>query len=355
MVPIQDFELYVCQPELPIREVMHRIDLLPVRDKFQIVVNEHYQVLGTVTDGDIRRGLLRGHALSDRVDAAMHVSMHLGKKGENEANLAQLKAIESNVPFLPIVDASGRLCEIIVPGNQHAAVSRNVHALVQAGGFGTRLGPRTRDVPKPLLPIGGRPILDYILERLERSGVSKVWLSVHYLPEQIENFIANRDNKTRVSILREEYPLGTAGSISLIPENDFLDLLVVNGDVLTQLDFDTFMNFHQDHRNEATVAAAMHEVKIPFGVIQYAENGSFNGINEKPTLRHFVSAGINIFSRNLCNLVAKDEVIDMPDLIHRGKSLGMSVGVFPMHEYWTDVGTPEDFAKADKAINENET
>ena len=353
MVTILDFQLYVCPPTLPIRDVMSRIDRLPVRDKFQIVVNDNHQVLGTVTDGDIRRGLLRGHALSDAVEVAMHVSMRLGKQGADDANLAQLNAIESNVPFLPIVDDTGRLCEIIVPGNRHAALHRNVHALVQAGGFGKRLGSKTRDVPKPLLPIGGRPILDYILERLERSGVSKVWLSVHYLPEKIEEFVANRDNKTQVNILHEEYPLGTAGSISLIPDNDFLDLLVVNGDILTQLDFDTFMNFHQDHGNEATVAAAMHEVKIPFGVIQYAENGSFNSIDEKPTLRHFVSAGINIFSRNLCNLVAKDEVIDMPDLIHRGKSLGMSVGVFPIHEYWTDVGTPEDFAKADKAINEN--
>jgi dTDP-glucose pyrophosphorylase len=353
MITILDLDIYLCSPDVPIRDVMNRIDKLPVRDKFQIVVDKNLNVLGTVTDGDIRRALLKGRELADQISDAMHVTMRLGTKGATNANLENLNSIESNVPFLPIIDSDNRLCEIIVPGRSPKA-NHKVHALVQAGGFGRRLGAKTRDVPKPLLPIGGRPILDYILERLENSGVSKIWLSVHYLPDQIASFIDNRNNKVEICLLQEETPLGTAGSISLIGDTNFTDLLVVNGDVLTQLDFDLFVNFHQDHGNEATVAAAMHEVKIPFGVIQYAENGSFNSIDEKPTLRHFVSAGINIFSRNLCNLVAKDEVIDMPDLIHRGKSLGMSVGVFPIHEYWTDVGTPEDFAKADKAINEND-
>ena len=351
---LTDLVHYICGPETCLREVVSRIDRLPAGDKFQVIVGDDTKVLGTVTDGDIRRAILNGCDLDSPIAPAMHTEMTVGRQGEAKANRDYLASLESNVPFLPVVDADGRLREILLP--EHGAFRhRNLHALVQAGGFGRRLGRRTRKTPKPLLPIAGRPILDHILERLENSGVRHIWLSVHYLSEQIEAFVAARRNRSRIGLLYEDQPLGTAGSIGLIPDRSFTDLLVVNGDILTSLDFDTFVHFHYEHENEATIAAAICDVQIPFGVIRYSESGAFQGIDEKPRLRHFVSAGINILSDDLCRLVGKNAVLDMPSLINRGQAVGMSFDVFPIHEYWTDMGRPEDFDAADSRYRQATT
>lgn len=333
-----------CGEEMTIRNAMGRINQMPTAQQFQIVLDAANRVVGTVTDGDIRRALLRGVNLDEPVTACMHRNSAVGAVGQNEMNYRTLASLSSNVRFLPVVDGEGRLVSILTPAEH---IESKVHALVMAGGFGRRMGERTINVPKPLLKIGEQPILGHILDRLEECGISSITVSVHYLADQIVRFVEGHGKDAKIDIIHEQMPIGTAGAIRLLPRRDFDSLMVLNADILTSLKLDAFVRFHNEQKNDATIAAATHEVQIPYGVIEHTESGLFRGIAEKPVLRHFVSAGINLLSRDICRLVPEDGALDMPDLLRRGHTAGMRIGVFPIHEYWTDVGRPEDFDRAD--------
>lgn len=347
MIRLSDLTPLVCGLETPITQALSRLAETPYL--FQLIVDENGRLVGTFTDSDMRRAILRGVPVDAPVRRCMHESPIVGRAGQDGDNLERLATIPGLVAFLPVLDEAGRVAEVLIakPG------VRTTPALIMAGGLGSRFGDLTASKPKPLLDIAGRPILDHILERLENDGIRSIYVSVHYLADQIEHFIAGRENRADVVLLREDRPLGTAGALARLHDEPEGDVLVINGDLVTQTDFHALETFHHRHGHDATISVASYEFTIPYGVVQHGEDGQFHGIQEKPRQTFFVAAGIYMVSSKVAALVPPDEAIDMPELLNRARNSGLSIGVFPVHEYWRDVGHPADLARADRDVADN--
>jgi dTDP-glucose pyrophosphorylase len=346
MIVITEFGEHACAPDTSIRALLKRIDASPYL--FQIVVDATGHLLGTVTDGDIRRAMLHGVGLDDPASACMQKAPITGRAGDVEGNLKKLANLGSSRSFLPVVDQSGLVCEILLGAGGEPAIKQ---ALVMAGGPGTRLGTRTRTTPKPLLDVGGKPILEHVLANLENAAVPNIVVSVHYLADQIEAFVAQRPNRARIELVHEQHRLGTAGALRLLSTKMAREpVLIVNGDIITSVDFTALYDFHMRHGFDGTIAVARHEVDIPFGLVRYNDEGLFDRIEEKPRLTNFVAAGVYYLSPQFLALVPEGQPMDMPELLNLGKSIGLRTGLFPIHEYWTDVGRPDDLEAADRMI-----
>ncbi len=343
MISITDFTTHVCRDKAIIREVLARIDASPYL--FQMVLDDGGRLLGTVTDGDIRRAMLHGTGLEDPVDQCMQKHPTVGALGDASQNHDLLNNLGSTRAFLPVLDKDGIVREILVAANGPGASS----AIVMAGGAGRRLGEQTKNTPKPMLHVGGKPILDRVIASLEDAGVGRILVAVHYLGHQIETFLGNRDNRASIDLVWEPAPLGTAGALGLLGDRaPYEPTLVVNGDVLTKVDYAALHEFHSRHRFDGTVAVTRFDVDIPFGVIRYGNDGLFDSIEEKPRISSFVAAGVYYLSPAYFPLVPPGERMDMPELLNTGKGIGLQTGLFPIYEYWTDVGHPDDLAAADQ-------
>jgi dTDP-glucose pyrophosphorylase len=339
VIRLKDLTEIICAPDTPTSEIL--LGLNESVYLFFCVVDSDRRLLGTITDGDIRRAILEGATLNDPASRCMYQNAVSGVLGADEENELHLRSL----PFLPILDTENRLLEVLVPA---PVVPGLRTALVMAGGFGKRLGEKTRNTPKPLLPIGEKPILERILDDLEANGVQEIFISVHYLAEQIEEFILHRKSAAEIRILREKKMLGTAGALALLPPKPMNPVLVVNGDLITRTDFAALNDFHWRHNHDATIAVAQHEMEIPFGVVQHDGNGMFLGIEEKPLTQHFVAAGIYYLSPEFMALIPHGRRMDMPDLLNSGREIGLRIGLFPIHEYWRDIGRPGDFEAASR-------
>jgi len=335
-----DLTQLVCRPDQTVREALERITESGVLA--QIVVNADGALVGTVTDADVRRAILRGINVDGPVRDCAHTTPIVGLEGEDEENIARLHSIPGLVPFLPIVDAARRPLEVWV----RQPANRKMPALVMAGGLGTRLGELTRNTPKPLLDVAGAPILEHVLRQLEKGGSREIFVSVHHLSDQVRRFVEARRGEARLSIVEEIEPLGTAGAVANVSLKDAEGLIVANGDLVTQIDFHALELFHLRQGNDVTISAASYEVAVPYGVIRHAPDGTFTGLEEKPDLTFMVAAGIYALSPAAAALVPPDRRSDMPELINRAKSIGLRVGVFPIHEYWRDVGQRHDLDAA---------
>jgi dTDP-glucose pyrophosphorylase len=339
---LQPDDRMTCGAGVPVRDVLGQISATPF--VAQIVVDEARRVVGVMTDGDIRRALLRGLDLDRPVREVMNDRPMLGRVGEDGRNAEALHATRSVARFLPILDAEGRLACVWISA---AARPSSLTALVMAGGLGSRLGERTATTPKPLLPVAGKPIMEHVLTRLEDAGVGLIYVSVHYLAHRIEEFLRERASRADIRVLHEAQRLGTAGALGILPERPTGPVLVLNGDVLTQADFSALEAFHHRHEHDATIAVAHHHVRVPYGVVRHDETGQFQGIDEKPVLRNFVAAGIYCVGPEVVTLAPPNARMDMPELLNESRRAGLRVGLFPIHEYWADVGRPEDLEAAD--------
>jgi NDP-sugar pyrophosphorylase family protein len=215
-----------------------------------------------------------------------------------------------------------------------------------AGGLGTRLRPLTEDCPKPMLPVAGKPLLQNILEGFIASGFHRFYISVHYLADVIKKHFGDGERwGITIRYIEEDRPLGTAGALGLLPSVDHLPLIVMNGDLLTRVDFAELLDFHEGQKAEVTVGVREYEMQVPFGVIR-SEGQNVVGIVEKPIQRFFVNAGIYVLSPRLVHTVAAGEHLDMPDLIQQVLDRQSPVAMYPIHEYWLDIGRPDDFVRA---------
>jgi dTDP-glucose pyrophosphorylase len=340
---------FICDKVATIGDVMARFNVSS--HHFILVIDATRRLLGTVTDGDLRRALLQPDiTTAHSVTICMQAAPLIGQIDESELNEAKLWRLDTPDPFLPIVNTSNQVVEVLVADRD---ARESIFALVMAGGFGRRLGEKTKTKPKPLLPIGEKPILGHILDQLERAGISKIYIAVHHLADQISQFIADRENTADICLIEESMPLGTAGAISLLPEDISGDFLVINGDVMSKVDIEQLRDMHRRNLNDATIAVARYEVEIPYGIVQHDEAGQFLGVAEKPKLNHFVAAGIYVLSSVVKSLVQKNTYTDMPELLNEGRSIGLKIGLFPLHEYWIDIGQLEDFETAQKDHNES--
>ena len=336
------------RPDAPLVEAVKAIETSLRR--IAIVTDERGRVIGTLTDGDVRRCLLAGGTLETAVSRAMNSKPVTAELNSTHAYLIDLLR-SANVMALPLVDGAGvfqRVVHLTDLGHEEPVDDARgfAFAVIMAGGEGTRLRPITHEVPKPMLEIGGMPMLARQIERLARAGVKRVYISLNYLGHVIEeHFRDGADFGIEVRYLREQERLGTAGALSLLPERPQAPVLVMNGDILTTSDFGSLFAFHQSYGAHITVAAVDYRVNIPYGVLQ-SEGAFVTGVTEKPSQRFLCNAGIYAVSPDSLSLLQGSTFQNITDLIQKCIDGGLPVAVFPVHEYWSDVGTPDDLEKA---------
>ena len=339
--------------EWTIRRVMEQID----RNGYglAVVVDREGRLLDTVTDGDIRRAILSDTDLDQPVEALLGRERLTGRKspvtapaGTAPGELLRLMN-ELSIRHVPLVDPEGRLTDIAVLSELVKEYDLPITAVVMAGGYGTRLRPLTDDIPKTMLPVGDRPILQRIVEQLRESGIRQVNVTTHYKKEVIsEHFGDGREFGIEIQYVEEHRPLGTAGALSLVEAAED-PILVINGDILTGLDFRAMLEFHRDHQADMTVAVKQQDMEIPFGVVE-VDGVRVTGITEKPVVKHFINAGIYLLNPAVRRFIPQGQPYDMPDLITQLISEGLTVVGFPVTEYWMDIGRVEDYRKAQTEV-----
>jgi len=339
----------VIEPSLSIREALKIID----REALRVaLVVDNNRLIGIVTDGDIRRSILKGVELTDSVNKIMNtnpLTADVNITSEELKKTMQQKQILS----LPLTDDSGHLVGLKTLYDTLAVKRRENPVFIMAGGFGTRLKPLTDNCPKPMLKVGNKPMLETLINSFKSYGFYKFYISTHYLPDVIMNYFGNGENMdVEITYVHEETPLGTGGALSLLPDTLPVEpLIMINGDILTKVDFSKVLDFHIKQKSDATMCVRDYEVKVPFGVIE-GEGHQITAMVEKPTYRYFVNAGIYIISHHIIKSLSKNERLDMPSLFEIKQKAGCKVLKFPIHEYWLDVGRHDDFNKAQRDIIE---
>jgi len=255
-------------------------------------------------------------------------------------------AAYSDLKYVPLLNSEHMLLDVIqVDGSQQPSSLPNV-VVIMAGGKGTRLHPYTLDCPKPMLPIAGKPMLHILLDQCISYGFDHIYISVNYLKEQIIDYFGDGSRfGVKIEYLVEEIPLGTAGSLQLIPVVPNVPFLVMNGDVLTQLDFRHLLQYHNEHKSDATICAREDQFQLPFGVVKHSDS-NFIAIEEKPITKYLVNAGVYVLGPEILKLIQTNTYLDMPTLLTKAKETGYKVNVCPLHEYWIDVGRPESLKQA---------
>lgn len=310
-----------------------------------LVVQEDDKLVGTLTDGDIRRAFLKGFSLDDAIDEIMHTNPMVVPPEISRS--AVLKMMQINkFSQVPTIDEAGRVVGLHVWDEIIKPKQINTAMVIMAGGKGTRLRPHTENCPKPMLEVSGKPMLQHIIERARDNGISNFFISLNYLGEMIEAYFGDGSAfGVEIVYLREDAPLGTAGSLSLIENRPDSPLIVTNGDVITDVQYSEILDYHERHKAMATMAVKQHEMQNQFGVVQ--TNGlEIEGFEEKPVYRSYVNAGIYVVSPEGLDCLQSGEACDMPALFQRLKEKNDRIIVYPMHEPWLDVGRPDDLQAA---------
>lgn len=311
-----------------------------------LVVNERQQFIGIVTDGDIRRALIDGISLTETVADVMNTSPKVGALTDSKQQ--RIAKMEQHRLFqLPIVDAGGKLLGLETLQELYKHPQHANPVFIMAGGFGRRLHPYTDTCPKPMLHVGGRPILETIIENFAQAGFKHFYIAVHYLSQQIKDHFGDGSNwGVEITYLEEHEPLGTAGALGLLPDHiPDLPMIIMNGDILTQIDFPRLLNFHNDNQAVATLCVRNYEHQVPFGVVEL-NHKRVTGIVEKPIHTCFTSAGVYVLNAALIKTIRADKRLDMPDLLNQQIQDNALVTMFPVHDYWLDIGQKTDFLRA---------
>lgn len=317
--------------------------------KMALVVDEHEQLLGIVSDGDIRRALIAHKTMETPICEVMNVKPLTAKSATNKRKLLDLMH-SKGLLSVPIVN-NGVLVGLETLQKITQKPSFDNPVFLMAGGFGTRLRPLTDNCPKPLLKLGEKPILETILESFIACGFHQFYISTHYLPEAIQSHFGDgRKWDVDIHYIHEEAPLGTGGSLGLLPKDlPDLPIIMMNGDVLTKIDFAQLLAYHNEENPFCTVCVREDEYQIPYGVIE-AEGNKITNLVEKPTQKYFINAGVYVVSKELVNQVENQQRIDMTDLIESAIKRDDFIAMFPVHEYWLDIGKMVDFYQAQKDV-----
>lgn len=320
-----------------------------------LVVGAGGALENTITDGDLRRAILRGSSLeAPLAQLRRERPPVVAKAGASRRELAALMRARK-LRQIPLVDSCGRpqelvLAEDLLPPEQVAPYT----AVVMAGGLGSRMLPLTAHTPKPLLPIAGKPLVERTIQQLKAAGIQQVYLTTHYKADAFPQYFgAGENHGLAIRYIQEQSPLGTAGALSHVAPDD-RPLLVVNGDIVTDLNYRSMMSFHRECVADLTVAIRHYEFRVPYGVVKLEET-SVSDIVEKPVQGVFVNAGIYIVAREICDLVPAGSAFDMPDLIRAAIAASKKVVAFPISEYWIDVGEPQSYSQAQQDAAEHET
>lgn len=302
------------------------------------------RLVGLVTDGDIRRAMLSRVSLEAPCEIIASRSPITAPAATSEADALQLMN-RHNIDQLPLVDDQGNVTEFLLRRDLVEEDQLRLSAVIMAGGFGTRLRPLTEQVPKPMLPVGDRPLLERTIRQLRRAGIRDMSLVMHYLPDKIaEHFGDGSAFGVRLTYQREERPMGTAGGLRLL-ERPGGPFVVINGDILTGVSFHDMLRYHRSHGADITVGVRKYEVAVPFGVVE-CDDVQITRVTEKPSVTFFINAGIYLLEPAVRDLIPDGRRFDMTDLIPAVVAAGRTVVAFPIREYWLDVGRLEDYQKA---------
>jgi dTDP-glucose pyrophosphorylase len=318
--------------------------------RIALVVDDAGTLQGTLTDGDVRRALLKHLSLDTPVNRVMNANPKTAGLSWTANRILSLME-QHEVLQLPLVDSD---CKIVGLANLHDLLNKHRHdnpVFLMAGGFGTRLRPLTNNCPKPMLKVGDKPILEQILLSFVNAGFHRFYISTHYMPEVIRDYFGSGE-KWGVSIqyIHEDEPLGTGGALGLLPHEEIdLPLFMMNGDLLTSLNIHSFLEFHENHGSVATMCVRKYEHQVPYGVIT-SDGTQIKSMVEKPVHKFFVNAGIYLLNPELVKSVERGVRVDMPTLLEQEIEEGRPVNMFPVHEYWLDIGQMGDFERAQNEV-----
>ncbi len=313
-----------------------------------LLSDEDGRLLGMITDGDVRRAILKNVPLSEPVTVIANPDPLVGSPDISQAEALHLMDTGRTfvVNHLPIVDDNRHVTDLILRRDLVCEEAMPVKAVIMAGGFGSRLRPLTEDVPKPMLPVGGRPLMEHAINQLRLAGIKQVHVTTHYMQHKIAEYFGNGEAfGLEINYVPEEQPLGTAGALGLmnLPAEP---VLVINGDIITRVDFRAMLNYHREHKADMTIAVRQYSLQIPYGVVE-CEGPDVSCVNEKPRYTFLVNAGIYLLEPSSYKYIPTNGVrFDMTDLIQGLIQNRRTVISFPIMEYWLDIGQIEDYEKA---------
>ncbi|MBL1140601.1 MAG: NTP transferase domain-containing protein [Proteobacteria bacterium] len=331
-------------PKTTLREVIRIIDAAAT--KLALVVDNDHRLLGTLADGDIRRGFLRGLELSDTAASCMHENPATANI-DDSSHVILTKMRKLGIQQIPLLDNHGRVVDLKLLKDFLTVPERNNWVIIMAGGLGTRLKELTKDTPKPMLSIGDRPLLETIISRFIDQGFSNFLLAVNYKSHKIEEYFGNGEKLgVNINYLRENKRLGTAGALSMLPSEISEPLLITNADLLSTVDYGELLDSHYNSGAVATMAVREYEYQIPYGVVEVSTDKKILALEEKPVHQTLVNAGIYVLSPVALKYIAHDVYVDMPEVFSAVLSAGHQAVCHPVHGYWLDIGKHEDFNQA---------
>ncbi|GAA0078691.1 nucleotidyltransferase family protein [Clostridium sp. CTA-5] len=312
------------------------------------VVDSNKSLIGSVTDGDIRRAILNDVQLNEEIGKIMHINPIRVK---NEMSRDEIKDIfiKKAIQVIPIVDDNDRVIDMITINDILLPCGKENKVIIMAGGLGTRLKNLTKEIPKPMLKVGDEPMLKHIINNFKQYGYNKMLLSVNYKSEIIENYFQDGfAYGVKINYIKENKRLGTAGGIKLAKEYIDSSFFVINGDIFTNLNVENMMNFHLENNFDITVGTRAHSIQFPYGVINTNKN-LITSLTEKPIINYLINAGIYCLNPKVIDLIPSNEYFEITDLINKCIENGLKVGHYEIKDYWLDIGRVEDYNK----INEN--
>jgi len=318
-----------------------------------LVVDNTMHLLGTISDGDYRRAVLAGYNLDTSVNVLLEQKINTpfdypitAMNGSTPDELLDKMRLHG-VRQIPIIDDNKKVINFARIDDLMPSQELPLRAVVMAGGFGTRLRPLTNDMPKPMLEVGGKPVMEHVVEQLKNAGIRHVSIATHYKPEQIEKYFGDGSAfGVQLSYVNEDKPLGTGGALGLMQVPDS-PLLIINGDIITHVNFRSMLSYHQEHKADMTVAVRQYSMQVPFGVVEYDGPRILN-ISEKPLVNYMVNAGIYLIEPLVYQFIPRGESFHMTDLIGWLRKADKLVVGFPVTEYWLDIGQHDDYIKAQK-------
>lgn len=339
---------YLISEDLTLEKALDRLNRFAV-DPVLFTVDGEGRLTGSLTDGDVRRGLIEGRGIDDPVGTFVNRKpRHIDRSDYSVRHIEKMRE-EEGVKVLPVTDGEGRVVDILNFRTTRTLLP--VDAVIMAGGLGRRLRPLTEETPKPLLEIGGKPIVEYNLDLMARYGVRDVWMTLRYLGQQIVDRFGDGGRRgQRIRYVWEEKPLGTAGALALADDFGHDHLLVMNSDLLTTIDLEEFYRYFLDEEADMAVAARPYLVELPYAVME-SERGKVTSLKEKPSYTFHLNTGIYLMKREMIDYIPKGEFYDITQLMEKLIDEGKKVVSSPFSGYWLDIGKHEDFEKAQEDIH----
>ncbi|KOA21124.1 D-glycero-alpha-D-manno-heptose 1-phosphate guanylyltransferase [Clostridium homopropionicum DSM 5847] len=340
-------ETYCIKLGSTIKDAMESIDKNLTGGAF--VVDQDFHVKGVITDGNIRRALLAGHNINDNIEGVYSKEFKFANVFDSKKKIKELM-LKSKIRQVPVLDEEGKIINLYFIDDLISYEEKDNYVFILAGGLGTRLRPLTNNIPKPMLKIGEKPILEHIIEQFKEYGFKNFILSINYKGEIIEDYF--KDGKqfdVNIEYVRETKKLGTAGSIKLAEDKLNKPFIVINGDILTGIDFDAFLNYHIENNFDITVGARNYEIKVPYGVM-VTDDLLIKSLEEKPVYSFHINSGVYVLNEKVVKYIPEDEMYNMTDLIEDVIAQNGRSGVYQITEYWSDIGQMDDFKKANEDI-----